>query len=175
VKDWSKSTIAYNLARHGAICRLRRREGKFFKALRRKNERAFFQARKGGVRGSWNAPMKRLLSEVKDAIDSTYAHVDLDEPKVFPHLPGLRFSKINLVKTHIAVHPAQAPEEVTDLPMALYFHVGATEIFAPRALHDGAGFARALSNGDRGCEARQGARQAPRFAREEGLQCGVPR
>jgi uncharacterized protein (TIGR02453 family) len=107
-------------------------DGKFFKALAKKNERAFFQARKAEFEEGWNAPMKRLLSEVRDAIDSTYAHVDLDQPKVFRIFRDVRFSKDKSpYKTHIGgfIPLKRAGKKVTDLPMALYFHVGATEIF----------------------------------------------
>jgi uncharacterized protein (TIGR02453 family) len=107
-------------------------EGKFFKALAKKNERQWFQAHKAEFEEGWNAPMKLLLAEVREAIDGAYAHSDLDEPKVFRIYRDVRFSKDKSpYKTHIGgfIPLKRGGKKVTDLPMALYFHVGATETF----------------------------------------------
>jgi len=107
-------------------------EGKFFKKLAKNNERSWFLAHKDEYEEGWNAPMKLLLSEVKDAIDGTYSHCDLDEPKIFRIFRDVRFSKDKSpYKTHIGGHiPLQMRgRKSTDLPMALYFHVGAEECF----------------------------------------------
>jgi len=100
-------------------------DGRFFKALAKKNERSWFQAHKSEFEEGWNAPMKVLLSEVKELIDRAYAHCELDEPKVF------RFSKDKApYKTHVGGFiPVKRSQKVTEVPMALYFHVGATETF----------------------------------------------
>jgi uncharacterized protein (TIGR02453 family) len=105
---------------------------KFFKSLAKKNDRAWFQAHKGEFEEGWNAPMKLLLEEVKEAIDRAYAHSDLDVPKVFRIFRDVRFSKDKSpYKTHIGGYiPLQrGGKKGTDLPMALYFQVGATETF----------------------------------------------
>lgn len=107
-------------------------DGKFFKALAKKNEREWFQAHKAEFEEGWNAPMKLLLAEVRDAIDGAYAHSDLDDPKVFRIYRDVRFSKDKSpYKTHIGgfIPLKRGGKKVTDLPMALYFHVGATETF----------------------------------------------
>ncbi|HLK40485.1 MAG TPA: DUF2461 domain-containing protein, partial [Polyangiaceae bacterium] len=107
-------------------------DAKFFKALARKNERAWFLAHKGEFEAGWNGPMKELLSQVRDAIDRAYAHCDLDDPRVFRIFRDVRFSKDKSpYKTHIGglVPTKRTGSKVTDLPMALYFHVGATERF----------------------------------------------
>src|SRR2546423_1320020 len=57
-------------------------DAKFFKSLAKKNERPWFLAHKAEFEEGYNAPMKALLTDVRDAIDSKYAHCDLDEPKV---------------------------------------------------------------------------------------------
>jgi uncharacterized protein (TIGR02453 family) len=105
---------------------------KFFKALARKNEREWFLAHKSEFEEGWNAPMKLLLSDVRDAIDGAYPHLDLAEPKVFRIFRDVRFSKDKSpYKTHIGgfIPLARPGTKATDLPMALYFHVGATETF----------------------------------------------
>jgi uncharacterized protein (TIGR02453 family) len=106
-------------------------DGKFFKALAKKNERAWFQAHKTEFEEGWNAPMKLLLSEVKEIIDRAYAHCELDEPKVFRIFRDVRFSKDKApYKTHVGGFiPVKRSQKVTEVPMALYFHVGATETF----------------------------------------------
>jgi uncharacterized protein (TIGR02453 family) len=105
---------------------------KFFKALARKNDRQWFLAHKAEFEEGWNAPMKLLLSDVRDAIDGAYPHLDLAEPKVFRIFRDVRFSKDKSpYKTHIGgfIPLARQGAKATDLPMALYFHVGAKETF----------------------------------------------
>jgi uncharacterized protein (TIGR02453 family) len=107
-------------------------EGKFFKALAKKNDRDWFQAHKAEFDEGWNAPMKVLLANVREAIDGAYGHVDLAEPKVFRIFRDVRFSKDKSpYKTHIGgyIPLKRSGKKAHDMPMALYFHVGATEIF----------------------------------------------
>lgn len=107
-------------------------EGKFFKALARRNEREWFLAHKAEYEEGWQKPMKALLAEVREAIDRAYAHADLDEPKVFRIFRDVRFSKDKSpYKTHIGgfIPLKRSGKKTTDLPMALYFHVGASEVF----------------------------------------------
>jgi uncharacterized protein (TIGR02453 family) len=104
----------------------------FFKALAKKNNRDWFQAHKADYEEGWNAPMKLLLADVRGAIDRVYAHSDLDEPKVFRIFRDVRFSKDKSpYKTHIGgyIPMKRAGRKATDLPMALYFHVGHDETF----------------------------------------------
>ena len=133
---------------------------RFFKALARNNERAWFLAHKAELEEGWNAPMKALLDEVREGIDRAYPHCDLAEPKVFRVFRDVRFSKDKSpYKTHIGgyIPIARAGKATTDLPMALYFHVGATERFGaaghymmqPGSL---AGFRKAVADDARGRE-----------------------
>jgi len=108
-------------------------DAKFWKGLAKKNERAWFNAHKSEFEDGWNEPMKLLLADVRAAIDKSYRHIDLGEPKVFRVFRDVRFSKDKSpYKTHIGgfIPLERRGKKVTDLPMALYFQVGATEIFA---------------------------------------------
>ncbi len=107
------------------------KDGKFFKALAKNNDRVWFLAHKAEFEERWNGPMKALLSDVREAIDRAYAHCELDEPKVFRIFRDVRFSKDKSpYKTHIGGFiPVKRKEKVTEVPMALYFHVGAKETF----------------------------------------------
>lgn len=105
---------------------------RFFKSLAKNNNREWFQAHKAEYEEGWNAPMKLLLADVRERIDGAYAHCDLDEAKVFRIFRDVRFSKDKSpYKTHVGGYVAmkRAGRKVTDLPMALYFHVGADECF----------------------------------------------
>lgn len=107
-------------------------DAKFFKRLAKKNEREWFRAHQEEFESGWNAPMKQLLAEVRDAVDGAYAYCDLGEPKVFRIFRDVRFAKDKSpYKTHIGGYiPLKVgARKATDLPMALYFHVGATETF----------------------------------------------
>jgi uncharacterized protein (TIGR02453 family) len=106
--------------------------GTFFKRLARNNERPWFLEHKAEFEEGWNAPMKLLLAEVREAVDASYAHCELGEPKIFRIFRDVRFSKDKSpYKTHIGgvIPLARSGKKVTDLPMALYFHVGAKETF----------------------------------------------
>lgn len=107
------------------------KDGRFFKALAKNNERAWFLAHKAEFEEGWNQPMKALLSDVGQAIDRAYAHCELDEPKVFRIFRDVRFSKDKSpYKTHIGGFiPVKRKQKATEVPMALYFQVGAKETF----------------------------------------------
>jgi uncharacterized protein (TIGR02453 family) len=107
------------------------KDEKFFKALAKNNDRAWFLAHKDQFEDRWNGPMKALLSDVREVIDRAYAHCELDEPKVFRIFRDVRFSKDKSpYKTHIGGFiPVKGKEKVTEVPMALYFQVGARETF----------------------------------------------
>jgi uncharacterized protein (TIGR02453 family) len=105
----------------------------FFKRLAKKNDRVWFAAHKDEFEAGWNAPMKALLADVKDAIDARYAHCDLAEPKVFRIFRDVRFAKDKTpYKTHVGglIPIERQGTRVTDLPIALYFHIGADETLA---------------------------------------------
>jgi uncharacterized protein (TIGR02453 family) len=103
---------------------------KFFKALAKNNERAWFLTHRAEFEVGWNAPMKLLLAEVREAIDDAYPHCDLAEPKVFRIFRDVRFSNDKSpYKTHLGgfIPIARKGKRATDLPMALYFQIGAKD------------------------------------------------
>ncbi len=107
-------------------------QARFFKTLAKNNEREWFLAHKTEFEQGWNGPMKLLLAEVREAIDPAFPHCDLAEPKVFRIFRDVRFSKDKSpYKTHIGgfLPLERRGKKTTDLPMALYFHVGDKESF----------------------------------------------
>lgn len=107
-------------------------DGKFFRALAKHNDRKWFQEHKKEFEDGWNAPMKRVLHDVRSSIDRAYAHCDLEEPRVFRIFRDVRFSKDKSpYKTHVGgfIAVKTAKQKTTDASMALYFHVGHDRIF----------------------------------------------
>jgi uncharacterized protein (TIGR02453 family) len=107
------------------------RDAKFFRALAKHQSRDWFQTHKEEFEEGWNAPMKTLLVDVREAIDGAFPHCDLDEPRVFRIYRDVRFSKDKSpYKTHIAgVVPVKRMGKTTEVPAALYFHVGQPQSF----------------------------------------------
>jgi uncharacterized protein (TIGR02453 family) len=105
---------------------------KFFKLLAKNQDRTWFQARKEEFEAGWQQPMTELLAEVRDGVDSAYRHCDLDEPKLFRIYRNLRFSKDKSpYKTHVGgLIPTKRKGKVTEVPMAIYVHVGEPKSFA---------------------------------------------
>lgn len=104
---------------------------KFFRDLSKHQDRAWFQAHKAEFEAGWQGPMKELLAEVREGIDRAYEHCDLDAPKIFRIFRDVRFSKDKSpYKTHIGgLIPTTRRGKVTEVPMALYFHVGEPNSF----------------------------------------------
>jgi len=105
---------------------------KFFKQLAKNQDRTWFQAHKAEFEAGWQAPMKELLAEVRAGIDRAYQHCDLDQPKLFRIFRDVRFGKDKSpYKTHVGgLIPTTRPGKVTEVPMALYVHVGEPNSFA---------------------------------------------
>jgi uncharacterized protein (TIGR02453 family) len=105
---------------------------KFFQQLAKNQDRAWFQAHKAEFEEGWQAPMRELLTEVRVGIDRAYRHCDLDEPKLFRIFRDVRFSKDKSpYKTHVGgLIPIDRRGKVTEVPMALYVHVGQPKSFA---------------------------------------------
>ena len=105
---------------------------KFFQLLAKHQDRAWFQAHKAEFEAGWQAPMKELLAEVRAGIDHAYRHCDLDQPKLFRIFRDVRFAKDKSpYKTHIGgLIPITRRGNVTELPIALYLHVGQPNSFA---------------------------------------------
>ena len=105
----------------------------FFKKLAKHNDREWFGEHKEEYEEGWNGPMKTVLEEVRDKIDASFPHCELDEPKTFRIYRDVRFSKDKApYKTHVGglIPTRRTGRKITDVPMALYFHVGAEESFA---------------------------------------------
>jgi uncharacterized protein (TIGR02453 family) len=108
------------------------REARFFKALAKNQNRAWFAAHRDEYERGWLAPMKALLTEVRGKLAQRYRREEIAAPKVFRIHRDVRFSKDKVpYKTHIggylgvdgtAAGPAGAA--------ALYVHVAADELFA---------------------------------------------
>jgi uncharacterized protein (TIGR02453 family) len=105
---------------------------KFFKQLAKNQDRAWFQAHKAEFEAGWQSPMNELLAEVYAGVDSAYKHCDLDQPKLFRIYRNMRFSKDKTpYKTHVGgIIPTKRQGKVTEVPMALYVHVGEPSSFA---------------------------------------------
>jgi uncharacterized protein (TIGR02453 family) len=105
---------------------------KFFQQLEKHQDRAWFQAHKAEFEAGWQAPMKELLAEVRAGIERAYRHCDLDPPKLFRIFRDVRFSKDKSpYKTHVGgLIPITRRGKVTEVPMALYVHVGQPNSFA---------------------------------------------
>src|SRR6266850_681663 len=105
------------------------KDAKFFRTLAKNQNRDWFQAHKEEFEEGWQRPMTALLSDVRGAIDKSFPHCDLAEPKIFRIYRDVRFSKDKSpYKTHIGgVIPIERTGKMTEVPMALYFHVGQPE------------------------------------------------
>ncbi len=119
---------------------------KFFKGLAKNQSRDWFMAHKAEFEAGWNGPMKLALAEVRDKIDAAYPHADLDEPRVFRIFRDVRFSKDKSpYKTHVGgTISVKRTGKLTEVPVALYFHVGLPQSFAAAGhyMMDGPALAR---------------------------------
>lgn len=105
-------------------------EGRFFKALIKNQNRAWFQAHKADYEQGWAEPMRLLLAEVRERIDPYFPHVDLaEEAKVFRIFRDVRFSKDKTpYKTHVAgILHVKRTGKITEVPAVLYVQFGPLE------------------------------------------------
>lgn len=107
-------------------------ESKFWKALAKHQDRAWFADHKAEFEEGWNAPMKALLEDVRAKVDAAFPHCDLDAPKVFRIFRDVRFSADKSpYKTHVGgTLSVKRSGKVTEVPIALYVQVGLPETFA---------------------------------------------
>lgn len=130
----------------------------FFRRLAKNQDRLWFAKHKAEFEEGYNAPMKALLDDVAAKVDGAFAHCDLDAPKVFRIFRDVRFSKDKSpYKTHIGGFiPTKRSGKATEVPMALYLHVGMPKPFAAAGhyMMDGPALARyrAAVADDRGKE-----------------------
>jgi len=109
------------------------REARFFRALAKNQNREWFAQHRAEYEEGWNAPMRALLTEVRERLAPLYRHEDLAAPKVFRIHRDVRFSKDKApYKTHIGGYLALAGTGGAgpSATAALYFHVAADELFA---------------------------------------------
>lgn len=106
-------------------------DAKFFRLLAKNQNRRWFQAHKAEFDEGWQKPMVELLNAVREGADSAFEHSELDDPKVFRIYRDVRFSKDKSpYKTHLGgVIPTKRRGKITEVPMALYFHVGQPKSF----------------------------------------------
>ena len=106
-------------------------DARFFRLLAKNQKREWFQARKAEFEAGYQEPLKELLAEVLAGVDASFEHCDLDAPKVFRIFRDVRFSKDKSpYKTHLGgLIPTRRQGKVTEVPMALYFHVGEPRSF----------------------------------------------
>lgn len=107
-------------------------DAKFFRALAKNQSREWFQAHKTEFEEGWNTPMKRVLAEVRAKVDAAFPHAELDDPKVFRIFRDVRFSKDKApYKTHVGgTISVKRTGKLTEVPIALYVHVGLPSSFA---------------------------------------------
>lgn len=101
-------------------------EMKFFRALDKHQDRAWFAKHKAEYEAGWAAPMGALLAEAREKLDAAYPHVELAEPKVFRIHRDVRFAADNSpYKTSVSgVVTARRGGKVTESPAALYVQLG---------------------------------------------------
>lgn len=111
----------------------------FFAKLARNQSKEWFTAHKAEYEEGWLAPMKALLGEARAKLDAAFPHVDLGEPRVMRIHRDVRFSKDKSpYKTWIggAVPVlAGAKAKMPEMPVAVYVHVAADELFVGSGLY----------------------------------------
>jgi len=107
------------------------RDARFFRALARNQRRDWFEAHRDEYEQGWLAPMKALLSQVRERIEGVFPLQPLTV-KVFRIHRDVRFSKDKSpYKTHIGGYVAtEAERSGPSATAVLYFHVGVGELFA---------------------------------------------
>jgi uncharacterized protein (TIGR02453 family) len=108
------------------------RDGKFFKALAKNQRKDWFEAHRADYEEGWQKPMGDLLVDLKEAVDRTFSHCDLGEPKVFRIYRDVRFSKDKSpYKTFVAgCLPTKSTTKTTETPVAVYMHFGTDNVIA---------------------------------------------
>ena len=131
---------------------------KFFRALAKNQNREWFLAHKPEFE-SWQRPMKELLAEIHAGVDKAFKRCDLAPPQLFRIFRDVRFSKDKSpYKTHLGgLIPVKGHGKVTEVPIALYLHVGQPNSFGAAGhymmdSHALDGFRKAVADETRGAE-----------------------
>jgi uncharacterized protein (TIGR02453 family) len=108
------------------------RAARFFAKLAANQSRDWFAANRDEYEEGWLAPMKALLAAAREKLAPRYAHEEIAAPKVFRIHRDVRFSKDKSpYKTHVGGYLGIAGSGAGPSgAAALYFHVGAGELFA---------------------------------------------
>lgn len=111
---------------------------KFFHALAKHQDRAWFTDHKAEYEEGWAKPMAALLAEARDRLDDAYPEVELGDPKVFRIHRDVRFgADKSPYKTHVSgivSTKTTTAGKVTESPAAFYLQLG-TESFAGAGLY----------------------------------------
>ena len=110
----------------------------FFKRLAQHQDRTWFEAHKAEYQSGWQQPMQELMHEVQLRLQGSYKTAHLGTPSVFRIYRDVRFGPDKTpYKTHVAgVVPVHAPAQgKTEAPVALYFHLGPSEVTAAAGLY----------------------------------------
>ncbi|NUO49854.1 MAG: DUF2461 domain-containing protein [Polyangiaceae bacterium] len=110
---------------------------KFWKNLAKHQDKAFYEAHKAEHKEAWEAPMKALLEELRDKLDSAYPDCDLAEPKLFRIHRDVRFSKDKSpYKTNVSgcLYVKAGAGSATSVPAPLYVQIG-TNTFSGAGLY----------------------------------------
>jgi uncharacterized protein (TIGR02453 family) len=99
---------------------------KFFRALAKNQDRAWFAEHKHEYEAGWAAPMTALMTELRQRLDGAYPHVELGDPKVFRIHRDVRFAADKTpYKTSVSgVLTARSARKVTESPAAVYVQLG---------------------------------------------------
>jgi uncharacterized protein (TIGR02453 family) len=105
-------------------------EARFFRALAKHQDRAWFQAHRHEYDDGWVTPMGLLLAEVRERIDPLFVRHALGEPKIFRLHRDVRFAKDKSpYKTHIGGYvPLGGTGSGPAHPVPVYVQFG-TETF----------------------------------------------
>jgi uncharacterized protein (TIGR02453 family) len=118
---------------------------KFFKALAKHQDRAWFADHKAAYEEGWAAPMAALLEEASAGIDAAYPDCELEPPKVFRLHRDVRFSADKSpYKTSVSgIIAARRGGKMGEAPAALYVQLGLESILAAgQYMMSGDGLAR---------------------------------
>ena len=104
-------------------------EARFFRALAKHQDRAWFQAHRAEYERGWVVPMRLLLAELRERLDPLFPHHALGDPKIFRIHRDVRFSKDKApFKTHIGGYVPLGATAGPSHPVPVYVQLG-TETF----------------------------------------------
>jgi uncharacterized protein (TIGR02453 family) len=105
---------------------------KFFRALEKHQDRAWFAEHKPAYEAGWADPMAALLAEASAGVDAAYPDCELEPPKVFRIHRDVRFSNDKSpYKTSVSgLIAARRGGKMGEAPAALYVQLGVESLVA---------------------------------------------